>query len=314
VTSSPTYLAADATNLYWTDNGLHSVLQVPVSQAGATPVTLVNNALLVYFQGIAVSGSTLAFTTDDAAILTTASLWTATVGVANQSISPLDTFPGASKPGTVGGPAFNSAGTTIYILEDPEDSSGNHLTNTTLYACPTGTANACATLTSVAANSLGGPVVSGSAVFFDDYTNNTVEQFPLPSGPLNKTYVSPIPSSPTIMAADASRIYFAYNGDGTGTTVTTEGIVNSSTNGSAQPQGFANTTGNATGLASDGKFLYFAWINYNNNPPTGAIQYASVTGGPVQNLYTGSQPRSVVAESGGIYWIDGATIYGQRFP
>jgi len=285
-----------------------------VSTAGATPVTLVNNSLLVYFQGIVVNGSTLAFTTDDSAILTTASLWTARVGVANQTLSPLDTFAGSSNPGTVSGPVFNSSGTTIYILEDPEDSSGNHTTNTTLYACPSGSANACAILTTVAANSLGGPVVSGNSVFFDDYSHNAVEQFSLPSGPLNGTYVSPIPTSPTIMAADSSRIYFAYNGDGTGTTVTTEGIVNNSTNGSAQPQGFANTTGNATGLASDGKFLYFAWVNYNNSPPTGAIQYASVTGGVVQNLYTGSQPRAVVAANGGVYWIDGTSIYGQRFP
>ena len=311
VTSSPACIAADATNLYWGDDGLNSVLQIPVTQPGATPTTLSHNTLFVAFQGLVVSGSTLAFTTDNSAILTTASLWKAQVGVANQSISPLDSF----NPAVIrGAPAFNSAGSMVYLLDDPEDSLGNYTVNTILYGCPIGTANACTNLVATASNNLDGVVVSGNSVFFDDYSNNTIEQFPLPSGPVNKTYVSPLPLYPSTMAADSSRIYFAYNGDGSGQTVTTEGIVNNSSNGSAVPQGFANTTGGASGLASDGKFLYFAWINYSGTTSTGAIQYAPVAGGAVQTLYTGTAPSKVIAANGGVYWIDGANIYGQRFP
>jgi hypothetical protein len=34
----------------------------------------------------------------------------------------------------------------------------------------------------------------------------------------------------------------------------------------------------------------------------------------VSTLATGSQPRPIIAVNGGIYWIDGANIFGQRFP
>jgi len=200
------------------------------------------------------------------------------------------------------------------VIENLQDSLGNSTKSSNIYSCPIGTANSCTVLTSPASNSLGGPVVSGSSVFFDDNSSNMIEQFPLPSGPLNGTYVSPLPLIPSLMAADSSRIYFAYNGDGTETTVTTEGIINNSTNGSAVPQGFLNTPGSATGLASDGKFLYFAVVNYNATPVTGQIQYAPVAGGGTATLYSGSQPKDVVVASGGVYWIDGNNIYGQRFP
>jgi hypothetical protein len=309
-TSNPIYLAADANNVYVADDGPDAILQYPVSQAGATPTTLAQNSAFASIEGMIVSGSTLVFTTDQShnLVFDKSSIWEAQVGVANQTLSALDSF----DPATISGPAIN--GSTVYVLVDPEDSNGNHTTNTALYSCPTGTANACSSLVTAASNELGGPVFSGNAVFFDDFAGNTIEQFPLPSGPVNKTYVSPIPLTPTAMAADSSRIYFAYNGDGTGTTVTTEGIANNSTNGAAVPQGFANTTGSATGLASDSKFLYFAWVNFNTNPPTGAIQYAPVAGGAVSTLYTGTQPRDVIVANGGVYWIDGTNIYGQRVP
>jgi hypothetical protein len=285
-------------------------LQVPVTQPVATPTTLSTNSSFVYFQGIAVNGSTVVFTVDDSAFVTTSTAWKAQVGVANQSLSALDTF----NPGQLSGPAFNPNGATFYIVEYVEDSGGNHNQGSILYACPIGSANACSSLTSSSTNYLGGPVFSGNAVFFDDGTNNEIEKFPLPSGPVNGSYVSPLPLTPGAMAADSSRIYFTYNPSGLSNNLNTEGIINNSTNGSAQPQGFSTATGTATGLASDGKFLYFAYTNYNNSPSTGVIEYASVTGGPVTTLYTGTAPHALIAANGGVYWIDGQIIYGQRVP
>ena len=312
-TATPVNLAVDATNLYWTDDGLNGVMQVSASQAGATPINLTTLGTTVSFLGIAVTGSTLVFTTIDENVIVTSQLWKASVGVQNQSLTALDTF---SRVGPLrGGVAVNSTGATAYIMVNTQDSLGNYTQSTTLYACPIGTANACTSLTTAATSITDGPVISGGFLFFDDYNNNEIERYTLPSGPLNGSFVSPLPLSPGIMAADSTRAYFAYNGDGTEQTVTTEGIVNNSTNGGAVPQGFANTTGGAGGLASDGKFLYFDWINYNTNPSTGDIQYASVSGGPVTTLYTGVAPTGVVVgPNGGIYWIDGTTIYGQRFP
>jgi hypothetical protein len=309
-TSSPFYVAADANNVYVADDGLDAILQYPVSQAGATPITLSQNSAFGFLQGIAVVGNTVVFTGDlqHNAVLDKSSIWEAQVGVPNQSLSPIDSF----DPAEISAPAIN--GSTAYVMVSPEDSNGNHLTSAGLYSCPIGIANGCTSLVTTNSNSVGGPVVSGNAVFFDDFINNEVEKFPLPGGPLNGSYVSPLPIEPAIMAADSSRVYFAYNGSGVNGSVTTAGIANNSTNGGIQPQGFGNLTAQPTGLASDGKFLYFAWVNYNNNPPTGMIQYAPVGGGAVSTLYSGSQPRSVVASNGVIYWVDGTTVYGQRFP
>jgi hypothetical protein len=312
VTSSPAYLAADATNLYWADDGLNSVLQVPVAQPGSMPVTLSHNALFVYFQGIAVSGSTLIFTTDDSAVLTTASVWQAKVGVANQTISPLDSFTGTGKYGTISAPAINAAGTIAYVTEDPEDSLGNHTVALALYACTIGTANACSSLTSISANVPSSPFISGSFLFFTDYSNAKLDRYTLPSGPLTSGWVA----QPSIAAyaSDGSRVFFTYNGDGTGSTIAPAGAVASAANGSVQPLGYANLALTATSAASDGKFVYFSLVNYSTNPSTGSIQYTPVAGGGVQTLYTGTTPRAVVAANGGIYWIDGTNIYGQRFP
>jgi hypothetical protein len=311
VTSSPAAIAADATNLYWLDNGLNAVLQVPVASPGSTPTTLATLSTPVYFQGIVVTGSTLVFTTDDQNIIVTNALWTAKVGVANQSLTPLDNF---NRFGPVeGGPAINSAGTIAYIMIDPQDTNGNYTLATQLEACPLATANSCSLLTTVMSNEVTAPAISGGFLFFGDGRNNVIERYTLPSGPLVNPWISGV-LQPGTFTGDSSRIYWSFNGDGTFSTTTVSGALASAATGSGQPLGFGNITGGSSGLASDGKFGYFAWVNYNGTTPTGAVQYAAVTGGAVQTLYTGTAPSHVIAANGGIYWIDGANIYGQRFP
>jgi hypothetical protein len=312
VTSSPAYIAVDATNLYWADDGLNSVLQVPVAQPGAAPITLVHSTSLIYFQGIAVNGNTVAFTVDDSSILTTSSLWTAKVGVANQSLTALDTFTG-STGGPIEGPALNAAGTIAYVLQNPQDSRGNLTLSTSLYACPIGTANACTALTTASTNSATGPVISGNSLFFGDYSGGVLERYTLPSGPLNSTWVTGQPQI-NQLATDGSRVFWTFNGDGTGSTTTVNGAIASAANGSPTPLGFGNMSTTAYSTASDGKFVYVAWVNFSASPPTGQILYAPVGGGAISTLATGSQPHSIVAVNGGIYWIDGTNIYGQRFP
>jgi hypothetical protein len=308
VTSSPVALAADATNLYWLDNGLNAVLQVPVAQPGSKPITLATLSTPVYFQGIAVGGSTVVFTSDDKNYPVTGQLWTAKVGVANQSLTAIDTFSGIQ---TIAGPALSSAGTTAYIVQDPLG-SGSNPTVTKVEAC-TFAANGCTVLTTVTSNEISNPVVSGSYLFFGDYGTGVLQRYTLPSGPLNSTWNGG-ESEIQGLAADATRVFWQYNGDGTSTTVTVAGAVSSAANGSAVPLGFGNLTGAGGGLASDGKFAYFGHYVYTTNPNVGSVQYAPVTGGAVSTLYTGTAPRGVIASNGGIYWFDGPIIYGQRFP
>jgi hypothetical protein len=286
-------------------------MQISGTQVGASATMLAKNATFINFQALSVSGSTLVFTTEDNNAITDSYLWAGKVGTANQNLGPLyifDTF------GPFRGSSIALNGTTAYVLVDPQNADGTLQTTTSLYACSFTTANSCTRLVSISTSCSNGTVLSGNNVFFDDCTGNAVWEWLLSSADANGTFVSPPPVAAGIMAADSSRIYFAYNADGTKQTVTTEGIVNTATNGKAVAEGFANTTGQATGLASDGKFLYFAWVNSSGASPTGSIQYAPVAGGVVGTLYTGSQPRAVVTANGGIYWIDGTNIYGQRFP
>ena len=284
------------------------MLEVPVAQPGSTPITLATLSAPVYFQGIAVTGSTVVFTTDDRNYPVTGGLWTAKVGVAKQSLTAIDSFSGIQ---AITGPALNSAGTIAYITQDPLG-SGSNPTVSKVEACTIASANTCTVLETLTTNDLSNPVVSGTYLFFADYIAGTLQRYTLPSGPFNGTWLTG-ESQIQHLAADATRVIWQYDGVGN-SSVTIGGAVASASAGSEQPLGFGNLTDTGQGLASDGKFGYFAHYNYMVDPNVGSVQYAPVTGGTVVTLYSGASPHGVIAANGGIYWIDGAVIYGQRFP
>jgi hypothetical protein len=279
--------------------------------AGATPMNLSTNTSYGTIEGMIVNGSTIVITTDLGGIAAdTSSIYKLQVGVTGQTPAALDTF----SQSTISFPSFNSNASAVYVTRVLEDSSGGFLSSAALNSCSLGTTNSCSSLLTKATNTLGSPCVSAGFIFMGDYINNSIDRYTISGGASTTGWLS-LTQAAAFPTGDNTRLFFTYEGDGVNGDFTPAGATNSASFGTVVPLGLGNIAASPTGMASDGKFAYVSWgVFAVNTPMTGAVQYAPVAGGSASTLYTGTSPRAVIAANGAIYWIDGANVYGQRFP
>jgi hypothetical protein len=285
-------VATDGVRIVYTEND--TVREVPV--AGGTPITLGSTpADWTNPVDVAVSAGVVAWTAwqQPGASNVHTGVFTATAGVAN---SGANTANSGTQGGPFGGPAdlvLSATGGAAYYVDAGLGSLMGCSLSGVLSSCTARAPN-------VEKNASSAFAIKGGTLFFTDYASRSVEAISTSGG--TTTDIATGEAGPVYIALDGAYVYWAN-------AILAPESFNIARNPQASPDPagassvLGNTTGSIGGLATDGKYVYYA----GRIGGIAAVAYVPVAGGASKPLYsgaTGGLATNVLAAGGAVYWYD----------